>query len=561
MKHRREHQARAWTPRAPRRGRRTLPLRLRVPWARPPHEDRSRGDRPRGGLLSSVRVRLTLWYAAILALVLLLCSGAIYATEQQALLAQVDSHVIARLHQLAATYDARSGRITAAPDLATARGDEVVLLLTPQGGIVQTQAAGRLSAVKAPWSQVMRALRATARSGDSSVVEQGFLLSVPAGLTKDGRAATTAIAGIFRLSALSLTVRHQVTALLVVGLRSDVPQQMAALARTLETVVPLTLVLCAGGGYWLASRALRPVQAITRTARQISATDLSQRLNLRRRDELGQLGATFDHMLDRLEAAFERQRQFTADASHELRTPLAIVDLEAARALARPRTPTEYRRAITVMQQENGHMARLVDDLLTLARADSGQAVLRREDVDLAEVVLDVAERLASLARQREMRLCMDALPELHLWGDQGALTRMVMNVVENALAYGADGGTQVRISAGYRRQGGVSGVWLQIADDGPGIAAEHLPHLCERFYRVDQARTRVAGAARENGVINERPTPTSSGLGLAITQWIVRAHGGHLRIQSERDHGVVVHIWLPEGAAREARWEAQPKP
>src|SRR5439155_23016973 len=136
---------------------------------------------------------------------------------------------------------------------------------------------------------------------------------------------------------------------------------------------PGTLLVAAAGGYWLAARAMRPVQVIARTAREIGETDLSRRLKLPGRDELGQLAATFDRMLDRLEAAFTRQRQFTADASHELRTPLSIVDLEATRALGHDLTPQEYQQTITTIQQENRHMTRLVNDLLMLARADAGQ--------------------------------------------------------------------------------------------------------------------------------------------------------------------------------------------
>jgi two-component system, OmpR family, sensor kinase len=499
---------------------------------------------PLSRVLFSVRVRLTLWYVVILALVLVLFSGAIYAIEQQSLLSQIDGRLDARLQQLAGTYDVRSDRLTAAPDAATQRGDEIVLLLTPGGQVVQVQAAGRLSS-KAPWDRVVQTLRAAAQSRSPAVIEQGLLLAAPTGPTKDGRfPVTTSRAGLFRLTGQPLRSQHKIAALLVVGIRSDVPQQMAALARTLETVAPLILVLCAGGGYWLATRALRPVQTITRTAQQIGETDLSRRLNLQRRDELGQLGATFDRMLDRLEAAFTRQRQFTANASHELRTPLAIVNLEATRALAQPRTAAEYRRAITIMQQENGYMARLVNDLLTLARADSGHTAPQREEVDLGEVVLDVAERLAPLAQQRGLPLTIGPLAELLVWGDREELTHMLTNIVENALQYAAGIGTQVRIDAGCRRHDDVAGVWLRVADDGPGIAAEHLPHLCERFYRVDDARTHCYDAVHVDGPGNTQPS--GSGLGLAITQCIVQAHHGDLRIRSEIGHGAIFEVWLP---------------
>ncbi|MDB5056917.1 MAG: hypothetical protein JWO59_389, partial [Chloroflexi bacterium] len=373
---------------------------------------RLQGMKP--GLFFSIRVRLVLWYIAILALVLIIFSAAIYAAEQHALLSEIDGRVHARLQQLAGAYDARSGRLTTAPDAETVRGGEVVLILTPNGRLTQIQAAGRLSAVKMPLDQALKMLSAMALRSNSAVVDQGLVLTVPAGMSKDGALQiTTPSAAIFRVSGMPLIVRHRVSALLVVAIRSDVAQQMSTLARTLEIVAPLILVLCAGGGYWLADRALRPIRTITRTAQQIGATDLRRRLNLRRRDELGQLATTFDTMLDRLEAAFERQRQFTADASHELRTPLTIIDLEATRALARPRAPEEYRRAINVMQQENDHMTRLINDLLALARADIDHNTMHRGNVDLSEIVLDVAERLESLAQLSCMTIRIDPLPEL----------------------------------------------------------------------------------------------------------------------------------------------------
>jgi signal transduction histidine kinase len=443
------------------------------------------------------------------------------------------------------------GRLKAVPDSEVAQGGEIVLLLAPGGRIVQAQAAGPLSAVKVPWEQVMQTMLRAGRSG--TVVEIGLSIAMPSAMSKDGVTASMASsAAIYRLSGLPMTVGQRVSALLVVGMRSDVTPQMAALAQTLETVVPLTLILCAGGGFWLAHRALRPITTITRTAQEIGASDLGRRLNLRGDDELGRLGATFDRMLDRLEAAFERERRFTADASHELRTPLTIVDLEAARALARERTPAEYRRAIGVMQQEAGYMSRLVDDLLLLARADSGQAVLHREQVDLSEVVLDIAERLAPLAQRSAMTLCIEPLPELSLWGDRAGLTRVLTNLIENGLKYGTGRGTQVRIAAGCRPLDSITDVWLQVADDGPGIAAEHLPHLGERFYRVDQARTRGIGSAESGSADDARPA--GSGLGLAISRWIVTAHGGRLDIRSDLGQGTTVEIWLPAGGTPQSR-------
>jgi signal transduction histidine kinase len=497
-------------------------------------------DVPVPSLFFSLRLRFMLWYGAILALILVACSGAVYLTEQRSLLAQIDSHLAVRVQQWAGDYNARTGRFATKYDPDSEQGTEVVLLLTPEGQVVQRFSAGRLSGVKVPWDQTVRMLATVARGGTSSVHEYGLLQTTPAAPSKGGITPLTVNrAAIYRMSGMPLRVGNRVAALLVVGIRSDVAQQLTTLTRTLETVVPLVLILCVGSGYWLVNRALRPIRLITRTANQISATDLSKRLNLRSRDELGQLGATLDHMFSRLAAAVERQRQFTADAGHELRTPLAVVDLEATRALAHRRTADQYRQTIAVIQDEAGRMTRLVNDLLTLARADSGEVAIRRTDVDLAAVVLDVLERLEPLARHNEMTVTIEALPDARVWGDQEALTRMLTNIIENALKHGAGRGTQVRLSGGLERDQDSPGLWLRVVDDGPGIAAEHLPHVCERFYRVDPARTHTTH--EEGGA-----PATGSGLGLAITQEIIRNHGGRLGISSAEDSGVVVDIWLP---------------
>jgi signal transduction histidine kinase len=169
---------------------------------------------------------------------------------------------------------------------------------------------------------------------------------------------------------------------------------------------------------------MRPVRTITHIAREISESDLNRRLNLKSRDELGELAATFDQMLDRLQMAFDRQRQFTADASHELRTPLTIVNLEVNRALARPYTPRDYERALSIIGAENDYMSRLVNDLLILARADAGQPMLKQEELDWGDLTWEVVERLSPLARRRGLELVTDDLPELTLCGDRLYLTR-----------------------------------------------------------------------------------------------------------------------------------------
>jgi signal transduction histidine kinase len=329
---------------------------------------------------------------------------------------------------------------------------------------------------------------------------------------------------------------------LVVAQPDEESQSLQALVPGLLLAGPATLLLAAFGGYWLATRAMRPVQLITRTARQIGETDLSRRLNLKRRDELGDLAATFDGMLTRLEAAFARQRQFTADASHELRTPLAIVGLEVERALAHAREPAEYMQALAVIQAENAYMGRLVNDLLTLARADAGQAAPQWDTVDLGDAVLDAVERLAPLARAQGVALKTGDLPELVVTADHTYLAQMLANLIENGVKYTAGVGSCVRVTLGCEADGTMA--LVRVSDDGPGIPPEHLPHIFERFYRADEARTQEP---EESGTsVACSPIAGGSGLGLALVEWIAQLHGGEVRARSEVGRGAVFEVLLP---------------
>ena len=324
----------------------------------------------------------------------------------------------------------------------------------------------------------------------------------------------------------------------------DPDGRLASLTLNLTLGSLAILLLYLVGGYWLAGRVMRPIQTITHAARQISETDLRRRLNLGTKDELGELGDTFDQMLARLEAAFDRQRQFTADASHELRTPLTIIGLETERALEHHRKPEDYQQALKVIQNENEYMARLVSDLLTLARMDAGQAILKPEPLDLGDLALEVVERLTPLAAHNGVQLTAGDLPEVHINGDRQYLMQMMTNLVQNAIKYVKGENKIVQVEAGCDRQSPHAYAWVRVSDNGPGIPSEHLAHLFDRFYRVDKARTRLD----ESGAQADLNNATSTGLGLAIVQWIARVHGGEASVRSEVGQGSTFEVRLPLG-------------
>lgn len=302
------------------------------------------------------------------------------------------------------------------------------------------------------------------------------------------------------------------------------------LVRILMTLVPIALLVAGIGGIFLTDRALRPVRRITHAAAQISAADLSQRLEVTSRDELGELSQTFNGMIERLEQAFERlerayeqQRRFTGDASHELRTPLTAIKANTSFALSGEHPPEVYREALKAADEAADTMTRIVQDLLLLARSDSGQLRMELVPTDLEEVlrraIASVRDRCAS-----PIHLEMPDQP-VGVSGDAHHLLRLFLNLLENAARHTPPEGS---ITIAVEKQG--AGVEVRVEDTGEGIPPEHLPHVMDRFYRVDSARSRAQGG---------------TGLGLAICQSIVQAHGGALRLDSEPGRGTTVTVRL----------------
>jgi heavy metal sensor kinase len=301
----------------------------------------------------------------------------------------------------------------------------------------------------------------------------------------------------------------------------------------LRETLPFLVVLASLAGYWLSGRALAPVNAIIKTARGVGVQNLSSRLAVPpANDELRRLSETLNAMLARIEASVKRLTQFTADASHDLRTPVALIRTSAELALRRPRTEEEYRETLSRILATSEETTHLIENLLTLARADAGAADLHFGDLDLVPHLQKIAQEAGILAAGKGIQVTSElAAGPVRVSADPVAIERLLLIVVENAVKYTPPGGKiQMNLS------NGAGNARIEIRDSGIGISDKDLPHIFERFYRADQARSREPGG---------------SGLGLAIASWIVDLHGGLIETQSTLGHGSVLRITLPSTANR----------
>jgi heavy metal sensor kinase len=298
------------------------------------------------------------------------------------------------------------------------------------------------------------------------------------------------------------------------------------LAWELAAAGGVVLLLGSTGGWWVATRAMRPIEDISATAVKIAAGDLSQRISAAdTENELGRLAAVLNSTFARLEAAFAQQQQFTSDAAHELRTPITVMLAQTQTALTRERGAAEYRATVEACQRAAQRMRKLMESLLELARLDAGQEALKRMPFDLSKTVSDCVELVTPLAAAGGLKIHC-AVPALPCVGDPERMGQVVTNLLSNALEYNQESG-EVRITG--ERQGGA--VILSVSNSGPGIAAEDLPRIFERFYRTDKARSGSGG---------------HTGLGLAISKAIVEAHGGSLEAASQPGKGATFTVRMP---------------
>jgi two-component system OmpR family sensor kinase len=458
----------------------------------------------------SIRLRLTLWHTALLALVLAGFAALVYVTVNGQVENDVDHEIDVRALQASRELRAitvggppRPVRPVELPTAALVDTSLYVQVVSPNGEVL-SRSQNLTESLPIPADTLRRAL-AGQEVRDRLEFEDGRIEMQTAPLTVDGN-----VVGVLQVAAPLQAAEARLS-----GLRF-----------VLAGVVLGALGLAALIGWFLASRAMRPVDRMTRTARAIGhSADFSRRLEEPgEHDELGRLASTFNEMLADLDHAFTTQRRFLADASHELRTPLAAIRTNVEALLrGADADPEERDASLRAIARETDRMGRLVADLLALARADAGQPLVQKP-VELDALLIEVYQQQRRLADG--LNLSLGELEQVEIQGDPDRLKQLALNLVDNALRYTPPGGD---VTLDVVREGD----WavFRVRDTGVGIPAQDLPHIFDRFYRVDRPRTRQAGG---------------TGLGLAIAKWVAEAHGGRIDVDSVVDRGSTFSVYLP---------------
>lgn len=459
-----------------------------------------------------LRVRLTLWYGSALALVLIIFSVILYAMTARNLRDAVDESLEDTATTAVRSLEERGflpllnekELLSQFPELA--RIDKFFQIFSPSGTI--TISSPNIKHHDVPLS---RTALETAFSGQS-IFESAMYPNEPP------------------LRVISVPIMYRGNLLYIVQVGTSMESVGETLRRfliLLIVAIPIALAVSLAGGWFLAGRALRPVDEITLAAQRIAAGDLSQRLGMpTAQDEIGRLAATFNNMIGRLDASFRQIRQFTSDASHELRTPLTVMKGETDLILRRPRPMGDYKVVLESNLEEIDRMTRIVDELLFLSRADMGEVKMEALPVALEALVEDVHRQARVLGHDRNIEVVLGTVTPVVVQGDDLRLRELLLNLVENAMKYSHPGG-KVEISLLQERQE----ARLAITDHGIGIASADHKKIFHRFFRTDVARAH---------------TKKGTGLGLAICAWIADLHKGRVEVQSDLGQGSTFTVVLP---------------
>ncbi|HVN24595.1 MAG TPA: heavy metal sensor histidine kinase [Syntrophorhabdales bacterium] len=458
-----------------------------------------------------IRWRLSLLFGGILLLVLTAFGGGVYVYFKNSLQRSIDT-------KIRSIAEVISSSITDTHD-PTVFGNferylENVLGRKPKGKFIQIMdRSGRIGAK-------MSDIETQTLPTSFSTLERA---------TQGETVYETIETGTPRLRMITFPIieNKKVTSIVQVGTSlEDFDETMKRLLIILLIGIPSSIVAAIAVGYYMAKKALKPVDQIRRAAIKISSSNLDERIDVgRRKDELSRLAHTFNEMIARLKDAFQRINQFSIDVSHELKTPLTILKGETEVALRKPRDNGVYQQLLTSNLEEINQMARIIDDLLLLAKADTGETQLKVNEVDLKDLILEVYSGMSILAEKKNIELTVEELHETRLPGDELKLRRMLWNVVENGIKYTQPGG---RVAISSRPENG--SIRINVKDTGVGISEKDLKYVFDRFYRAGGSRNRESG----------------SGLGLSISKWIAEAHKGTIEVESHASSGTIFSIKLP---------------
>jgi heavy metal sensor kinase len=474
----------------------------------------------------SLRFKLTLWYVLILGVLLISFSGFLYITLSRSLYRDVDN----RLRSLAHLIATESG--TPSSTFGFGKLDQAVratLNLRPVGKFIQVlDESGNIGEKSENLKNVQLPISLQALKNAS----KGFITF-----------ETVHTFGNTPLRMMTLPVienEHMARIIQVASSLEDVEDALRTLFIILVITVPLALLVASLGGQFLANQALKPVDQITQTARMITSQNLNQRIkSLKVKDEISRLIETFNEMISRLDQSFHQIKQFSSDASHELKTPLTILKGEVEVALRKERTSQDYEQILRSNLEEINRMSKIVDNLLLLARTETGEIRLFKEEVNLSQIVDEVVTQLTKLAHAKDLHIvAANHQEDILLNGDALRIRQMLLNLIENSIKYTEPGGSisvslekNAPLPLPGKQQGSCDGVRIVVSDTGIGIAKEDQERIFSRFVRVDKARSREQGG---------------SGLGLSICKWIVEAHQGEISVESELGKGSRFIVKLP---------------
>lgn len=478
----------------------------------------------------SLRFKLTLWYVLILGILLISFSSFLYFTLSKSLHRDVDN----KLSSLAKLIASESISPVSKFGFGTIdQALETSLNLKPIGKFIQVlDESGNIGRKSDNLKNVQLPISLTALKNASKGLVT-FETNRSIGNTP------------LRIITFPVVENNHVTKIVqIASSLEEVEEALNTLFIILMITVPLALMVASLGGQFLARKALKPVDQVTQTARMITSQNLNQRIIPPKvKDEISRLIETFNEMISRLDRSFRQIKQFSSDASHELKTPLTILKGEVEVMLRKDRTPQEYQQTLRSNLEEINRMSQIVEDLLILSKADTGEIRLKKEEISLTEIVSEVVAQMDRLAQSKGLHLSTsNHHQDIHILGDALRIRELFINLIENGIKYTEEGGSiHVSLQKGEDLLSENLSDWpksdqkefakIIISDTGIGIAKENQDKIFDRFFRVDKARSRGQGG---------------SGLGLSICKWIVEAHQGEIKVESELGKGSSFIVILP---------------